>query len=88
MTDDPAASRVSEWCSRNWLRHCGKLMPVSRRKSLPQLVQGDALQVVPLPRRALRRPQGVLAVLCFVPPVAVLLGLFLPEPGLPEPERA
>ena len=30
-------------------------------------------------------PQGVLTVLCFVPPVALLLGLLLPEPELPEP---
>src|SRR6266702_8391137 len=33
VTERPLASRVREWCSLSWARHCGKVIPVSARKS-------------------------------------------------------
>ena len=34
VTERPLASRVREWWSLSWARHCGKVIPVSARKRL------------------------------------------------------
>ncbi len=33
VTGVPSASRTSAWCSRSWVRHCGNVIPRSRRNS-------------------------------------------------------